>query len=71
MPFSMMEGSIKAPVVLGTSTTGIESITIDQNNHDGSDPVIYDMQGRRVSKDARGLLIINGEKVFLSSKTKD
>lgn len=66
MPFSMMEGSIKAPVVLGTSTTGIESITIDQNNHDGSDPVIYDMQGRRVSKDARGLLIINGEKVFVN-----
>ena len=65
MPFSMMEGSIKAPVVLGTSTTAIDTITIDQNNQDGSDPVIYDMQGRRVSKDARGLLIINGEKVFV------
>ena len=65
MPFSMMEGSIKAPIVLGTSTTAIDTITIDQNNQDGSDPVIYDMQGRRMSKDARGLLIINGEKVFV------
>lgn len=65
MPFSMMEGSIKAPVVLGTSTTAIDTITIDQNNQDGSEPVIYDMQGRRMSKDARGLLIINGEKVFV------
>ena len=61
----MMEGSIKAPVVLGTSTTAIDTITIDQNNQDGSEPVIYDMQGRRMSKDARGLLIINGEKVFV------
>ena len=65
MQFSTMAGSMKAPVILNASTSGIENITFDQLNQDGSDPVIYDMQGRRVSKDARGLLIVNGKKVFV------
>ncbi len=65
MQFSTMAGSMKAPVILNASTSGIENITFDQLNQDGSDPIIYDMQGRRVGKDARGLLIVNGKKVFV------
>lgn len=65
MQFGTMAGSMKAPLILNASTSGIENITFDQLNQDGSDPVIYDMQGRRVGKDARGLLIVNGKKVFV------
>ncbi|MGM9826882.1 MAG: hypothetical protein ACI30O_01665 [Muribaculaceae bacterium] len=65
MPFSMMAGSMKAPLILNASMSGVEIITIDQYNQDGSAPVIYDMQGRRVGKNARGLLIVNGRKVFV------
>ena len=65
MPFSMMAGSMKAPLILNASMSSVEVITIDQYNQDGSAPVIYDIQGRRVGKNARGLLIINGRKVFV------
>ena len=65
MQFGTMAGSMKAPVILNASTSGIENVTFDQLNQDGSDPIIYDMQGRRVGKDARGLLIVNGKKVFV------
>lgn len=64
MSFSMMAGSIKEPVMLEASISGIEDITIGQSQ-DETDTVIYNMQGQRVRKDAKGLLIVNGKKTYV------
>ena len=60
----MMAGSIKEPVMLEASISGIEDITIGQSQ-DETDTVIYNMQGQRVRKDAKGLLIVNGKKTYV------
>lgn len=47
-------------------TTGIECITItDESTHGNSVEGIFDLQGRKVSKLAKGLYINNGKKVII------
>ena len=41
-------------------TVGIENITLNAKQH-----AIYDMQGRRVTRTAKGLYIVNGKKVLV------
>lgn len=45
------------------NTTGIENVVAKDSKP--AHEVIYDLQGRRVNKAARGLYIINGKKVFV------
>ena len=46
----------------GNVTTGIAEVA---SKADGKNAVVYDLQGRRVAKAAKGLYIMNGKKVVL------
>ena len=60
MTYSLIKGSLKAPVQLsGTTVTGIAK-TMDE----AQDEAIYDMSGRRVEKMQKGIYIVGGKKVL-------
>ena len=60
MTYSLIKGSLKAPVQLsGTTVTGIAK-TVDE----AQDEAIYDMSGRRVEKMQKGIYIVGGKKVL-------
>lgn len=64
LQFAQAVGSLKSPVKLNVNVSGIENITVDADQLDDN-AVIYDLQGRRLGKGAKGLLIVNGKKVFV------
>lgn len=64
LQFAQAVGSLKSPVKLNVNVSGIENITVDADHIDDN-AVIYDLQGRRLGKGAKGLLIVNGKKVFV------
>ena len=64
LQFAQAVGSLKTPVKLNVNVCGIENIAVDADQLDDN-AVIYDLQGRRLGKDAKGLLIVNGKKVFV------
>lgn len=60
MTYSLIKGSLKAPVQLsGSTVTGIAK-TMDE----AQDEAIYDMSGRRVEKMQKGIYIVGGKKVL-------
>lgn len=64
LQFAQAAGSLKTPVKLNVNVSGIENIIVDADQLDDN-AVIYDLQGRRLGKGAKGLLIVNGKKVFV------
>jgi hypothetical protein len=50
-----------------SGTTGIGTIAVDEEPHDGERPTLYDLQGRKVLSPAgrKGIYIVNGKKVVI------
>lgn len=62
MPFFMEFNNRKLFLLFKgkASTTGIENLTVESVEN----PVIYDLNGRRVEKPSKGIYIVNGKKVL-------
>ena len=58
MTYSLIKGSLKAPVAIsGSSVTGIA-----KTKQDVQDDAVYDMSGRRIQTMQKGIYIKNGKK---------
>ena len=51
--------------VMNDTDTAVDELTVDDGQPNGAEGEMYDLVGRRLSLDSRGLVIVNGKKYYV------